>query len=110
MPSSNQNNNRIIIDALNSIGYCIKYKTALEGLQESPRYHLGSADSNTTPIWELKEEYFTREVLHKLQGIYEKALTYDPFDIEANFNPKNIYLLYIYTFPNVQMKWDEYIF
>ena len=92
MPSSNQKNDRVMIDALNSIGYCIKYKTALAEVQESPRDHLGSADSNTTPIWELGEEYLTMEVLPKLRGIYEKALLYDPFDIEANFNLASVFM------------------
>ena len=91
MPSSNQKNERVIIDALNSIGYCVKYKTALGGA-ESPRDHLASADSNSTPIWELCEEYLTVEALPKLRGIYEKALTFDPFDIEANFNLASVFM------------------
>lgn len=53
---------------------------------------MASADSNTTPIWELGEDYLSVEVLPKLRGIYEKALTFDPFDIEANFNLASVYM------------------
>lgn len=63
IPSSNQKNERVIIDALNSIAYCIKYKCSQAKFQESPRDHLASADSNATPIWELGEDYLSMDVL-----------------------------------------------
>ena len=67
---------RNTIDALNSLGYCIKFRTALQDLiDDSPV--LGKKGPG---------------VFTQLKGLYEQALTLDGEDVEANFNLAGLYL------------------
>ena len=58
------------IDAINSLAYCIKFQAA------SGSEHLPS------------------DLFSTLQGLYQKALSIDQHDVEANFNLGSLYLQY----------------
>lgn len=58
------------IDALNSLAYCIKFKAA----------------SSNGPL--------APDLFEQIKALYEKALTIDSDDIEANFNLGSLYLQY----------------
>lgn len=116
-------NERIIIDALNSIGYCIRYRAtaaardaiaakkkakAKETVRKFPRdadleaalkAELKGAEAKKNsdepkypPVWDIGDEALTQDVLARLLEVYETALSYDTYDIEANFNLANVYM------------------
>ena len=91
LPSSTRND-RVFIDAFNSIAYCIKFKCKSSKTTESPRDLLASQDSNQTQVWELGEDHFPPDLLPQLRELYENALSYDNYDIEANFNLAAIFM------------------
>ena len=72
-----EKSDRNCIDAYNSIGYCVKFRTSLKDLiEDSPI----SSQPDGVGVFTL------------LQKIYNNALKLDHEDVEANFNLAGIYL------------------
>mmetsp|Transcript_34637 Transcript_34637/g.52975 ORF Transcript_34637/g.52975 Transcript_34637/m.52975 type:complete len:144 (+) Transcript_34637:127-558(+) len=87
-----ERNVRNCIDALNSIGYCIKFRVLLQDLLE---------DREAEGVKIVKEILTDNPdaktdtdigVFSYLVKVYSKALSFDPHDVEANFNLAGIYL------------------
>lgn len=99
LPKKESFPNRYLIDALNAIGYCVKYRSGLKDLL--------SLKVTATEDMEVLEEPFIEETntnLHEvgkragnvflqLLQIYNAALKLDPNDVEANFNMGSLYQL-----------------
>lgn len=43
------------------------------------------------PIWEIGDEILTQDTLKRLLEVYDTSLSYDAYDVEANFNLAGIY-------------------
>ena len=56
-------------------------------VQRSPREQSGGTDHDAMPAAEVDDgEMLPPGVIPRLRDLYEKALSHDPYDIEANFN------------------------
>ena len=84
---SQDKNNRNMIDALISIGYCIKFRASLIDLLEDNDVSNAYKGDTFNLIGQQKIGLFSN-----LVQIYQEALSYDPDDVEANFNLAGIYL------------------
>ena len=78
-------NDRNCIDALNSIGYCIKFRTSLVDMLEDKEVQEGEDSRPPKPGRSVG-------VFTKLVELYTQALSFDQYDVEANFNLAGIYL------------------
>ena len=94
-----EKNERNCIDALNSIGYCIKFRTTLLDLLEDRELErdpsalpddiqVGAQGTGGEP----EKAGAAIGVFSHLVNIYNQALEYDQEDVEANFNLAGIYL------------------
>ena len=91
-----EKNDRNCVDALTSMGYCIKFRTSLKDMLNDNEVEDGYA-SQPSPI-QLgpnkgdQDQEKAIGVFSRLVQIYNQALHYDRDDVEANFNLAGLYL------------------
>jgi len=114
--ANNLKNERTIIDALNSIAYCIRYRTPIKDLKTSAKQSQINLEElyDKKLLFDVTKEFIRtnenvlenfkkpfnlkifddekKEVFTYLHGVYMEALKFDPYDIEANFNVGCLFL------------------
>ena len=85
-----EKNERNCIDALNSMGYCIKFRTSLQDMLQDKEIEDGNTQPTQIQIGANQNKGIG--VFSQLVKIYTQALTYDQDDVEANFNLAGLYL------------------
>ena len=100
-------NTRNIVDALNSIGYCVKYRSTVKDIMQGATQggDQGKGQEKRKPddieidmnnLHEVGKKVSNGSqrltTFQQLQQIYTASLKLDPNDVEANFNIASLYL------------------
>ena len=85
-----ERNERNCIDALNSMGYCIKFRTSLQDMLSDKEIEDGQRQPSVIQLGGPSPQAIG--VFSQLVKIYQQALSYDTDDVEANFNLAGLYL------------------
>ena len=79
---------RNIIDALNSMGYCIKFRS--KDIEATTDEYIPEIDMSC--LWEVASRGDKLSLYQQLLCIYTASLRLEPSDVEANFNLASVYM------------------